>query len=235
MVRTEAIDGSAEQNDKYVDGLTECEDSETVVKAMLTENTGRHLLDSGDHYGRNFEENHENPPWEKPHTVVERDYVVRNLYHHLTDLLQRDGTCTCLERALYRHGANSTGSWLTDMEEVAARLHNGDRDPQSFNSYNFEYGAFTQDIQGIGFDTRGDSFLFLQVHGGCDIRGGYTKPRVFRARWTEVVPYEFQFYCPSCDWSAAESSLDYEVIEDMTFPSENALECPECGSHEVRA
>jgi len=224
----EAIGGSDGPNE-YVDDLTEVDEVERVVKSMLTENTGRHPLDSGDHYGRNHEENRANPPWERSRTLVSEDYVLRNVYHHLAEWLRRDGTCTRLERALYGVGADSDDSWLTDMKEVAAELHNGTGEPQVFNSYNHEFGALSQDIQAVGFETRGGSFVFLQVHGGCDIRGGYTKPRAFRAHWMEVLSHEFEFWCHECRWSHLESTLDYSVIEDMTRPEDNALVCPDCG------
>lgn len=243
-METEATPDSDEQQNEYVDDITETEDVDTVVKSMLTENTGRHMLDSGDHYGRHHEENQENPPWEKPRTLVERDYVTRNVYHHLTDTLERNGACTRLERALYGFGEVSNESWLTDMEEFAQQwgdetylggVERNDVPVQSFNTYNHEFGSLTQDIQVVGFSWDQYDYVIVQVHGGCDIRGGYTKPRVFRGNWRNVITHEFSFYCDECRWSQLESSLDYDILQDMTRPEENELECPECGSHDVRA
>jgi hypothetical protein len=45
----------------------------------------------------------------------------------------------------------------------------------------------------------------LQIHGGCDVRGGYTKPQIFEGSWEEVLCRDGSFYvrCPICEeeWS----------------------------------
>lgn len=224
------------EHTKYIDDLVHEDDVDAVVKAMLMENTGRHFLDSGSAYGRNHEENRKTPPWEKPRYIVESGYVVQNLFDHLTEQLERDPAARRLEEGLLRYGATpeeSSEAWLRTTERYAERHHDGDRGPQSFNTYNHEFGSLTQCVQGVGFTHEGENYIAVQVHGGCDIRGGYTKPRVFNGSWRCVIPMEFQFWCRDCEWSEAESCIDWEVLEDMTIPEANELECPECGSHDV--
>lgn len=221
------------ENDKYIDDLCSVVDKERVIKAMLTENTGKNLLDSGSAYGRHWEKNQQTPPWEKPRIHVESDYIVKNVYHHLHDTLQRDDECALLERQLYDFCASDEykrESWLTCMEEFADRY--GD-ELTTFNTYNSEFGSLTQCIQVVGFNMGGGSFVAVQVHGGCDIRGGYTKPRVFNGRWAEVMTREFEFNCGECGWRDHESTIGYETIEEISHPHENECECPECGHRPI--
>ena len=62
----------------------------------------------------------------------------------------------------------------------------GDGEPVTVNSYN-EENLLDQTILFTYFELRSGpgrggnlgSYVVLQIHGGCDVRGGYTKPRVF--------------------------------------------------------
>jgi hypothetical protein len=66
----------------------------------------------------------------------------------------------------------------------------GEGEPVTVNSYN-EENLLDQVILFTYFELRGatrrtgrhgneGSFIVLQIHGGCDVRGGYTRPRIFR-------------------------------------------------------
>jgi len=251
-------------------------DNETVIKAQLTENTGAHLLDSGSAYGRHWEENQENPPWEDAVWQVEgssRDlhdgYVVKNLYHHLLERTRRDERAVALEIALYKFGRSAEyerDSWLTTMEafaealadrvsvgewvetygvpvEVANRLPIGLKEEVehpyfTFNTYNTEFHDLTQVIQGVGFGGPYANYTAVSVHGGCDIRGGYTAPRVYEVPPSEVMGSEFHFRCESFDWRDAESccwdnenlifldDVDPFALEDAGYIDEGEEEHP---------
>lgn len=55
----------------------------------------------------------------------------------------------------------------------------GDGDPVVINTYNGE-DLLSQTIQYVYFEVEGQGgYVLLQIHGGCDARGGYTKPRAF--------------------------------------------------------
>ena len=48
------------------------------------------------------------------------------------------------------------------------------------NTYNWE-NLLSQGLQFLTFyDENEDMYIILQIHNGCDIRGGYTKPRFFK-------------------------------------------------------
>jgi hypothetical protein len=221
-------------------------DADEVIKSQLTENTGRHLLDSGSAYGRHWEENQDNPPWEKPEWNVsgydpEDGYVTHNVYDFMHWTFGRDELAVALEVALYAFGNSSEQkreSWLTTMEEFATMVaseplyrdelsamnipdaaiedvlgHNAelrsersDGTALTHNTYNSECHSLSQCLQATTIGGLYAEYVLVQVHGGCDIRGGYTAPRVYSARehWT---PMELHFDCTRCGWNNAESCV----------------------------
>jgi len=214
-------------------------DAEEVIKSQLTENTGRHFLDSGGAHGRHWEENQENPPWEKPQFEVYDSFAVKNIYYHMTENLQRDRTAVALEMGLYALGYSDRfdrESWLSTMEifaesldeltftdwkgeyqlpetvadELAGLRSLGTDNPFVFNTYNSEFGSISQHIQCVGFGNGPyPDYWMVSVHGGCDIRGGYTAPRVYKAEYGHPMTHEFSYYCENCGWSNAESCVAY--------------------------
>jgi hypothetical protein len=212
-------------------------DMHDVVASQLTENTGRHMLDSGSHYGRHWEENRDNPPWEQPEWVVNDGWVTHNLYHYMTEEFSRDERCFALEASLYAYAIDGGGegmSWLAAMEEWAEMVVSGSvptEEQQSSgitedvletlyaiphecedrvwtqNTYNGN-GTHTlsQDYQSVHLGDSMCPYTLLQVHGGCDIRGGYTAPRVYCGSM-DSFPMELVFFSTSSEWQEAESVL----------------------------
>jgi len=212
-------------------------DEIAVIRNQLVENTGAHLLDSGSHYGRAWEENRDNPPWERPSWDVSNDYVTHNVYDLMERRLDRDEMAVALETALYAFGHSgdrSRESWLRTMEDFAEATVEGqhylndlldigvpreaaemvlgfshecsDQPPMTGNTYNGECHTLSQCLQFTTFGGPYAEYVVVQVHGGCDIRGGYTAPRVYR-QTDPVHPGELHFRCSVCDWSEAESCL----------------------------
>jgi hypothetical protein len=75
--------------------------------------------------------------------------------------------------------------WLSIMESFGEALQRrgatgiyGDGSPFTENTYNGE-NLLSQVLQYLYFEFGGESHVLLQIHGGCDVRGGYTKPRAF--------------------------------------------------------
>lgn len=54
----------------------------------------------------------------------------------------------------------------------------GEGEPLTVNTYNGE-NLVDQILQYVLFSNDSGEYVALQIHGGCDVRGGYTKPRVF--------------------------------------------------------
>ena len=230
--------------DQYVTALAEdgsnripmaTTDATEVIRSQLTENTGRHFLDSGSHYGRHWEDNQDNPPWEQPAWVVNDGFVTHNVYDYMLRTLYRDSTAVALEIGLYTyayHGPGQNDSWLSCMEgyaeylqepslamdglmetglprelaEQAAYAVDVGSDPLfTFNTYNQEMHGLSQCLQGTSFGGPYAEYTMIQVHGGCDIRGGYTAPRVYSAECP--LPHELWVHCAECGWDEAESCL----------------------------
>jgi hypothetical protein len=73
---------------------------------------------------------------------------------------------------------NNRDSKYSLMEPFAQ--HVGAEHSYMVNTYNGE-DALSQVLQYCQFETEsGDWYVLLQIHGGCDVRGGYTDPVAFR-------------------------------------------------------
>jgi hypothetical protein len=188
---------------------------------MLRADTGRHFLDSGDAYGRNFERNRARDLEAEEGTALTFRYgsisLVHRLYQWLGDRLEFDEEADDLFHGAFREELDPEDdkSWGELREEFpswyarwrsahdsadrccgdsacddslyAATGIYGEGEPVTVNSYN-EENLLEQTILFTYFELRSHpgrggnlgTYVVLQIHGGCDVRGGYTRPRVFR-------------------------------------------------------
>ena len=168
--------------------------TEQTIFEMMTENTGSALCDSGGAYGRNWERNQKKTlddfrsapsavldvsKWTNSEGVERWDmYPTIDLFHHLNACLELDEVC---------HEFNSmpVENWDSEYYGVSAEgehwleMMGFTDDGDSFNSYNWS-ANFSQVVQGQRLDRDGDKYLLLQIHGGCDVRGGYTDAKLFK-------------------------------------------------------
>jgi len=160
--------------------------TDRALAEMLTECTGAHFLDSGCFLGRNWEHNQgktvqtfENEPYARYRAEV-NDATLEvigalSVFHYRRDNLEYDARMT---RIYHAFDALHPKLSYTDTAEMWAEKI----DPGSghwINSYNGECDL-SQGIQFLPFEVKGRPYVALQIHGGCDVRGGYTKPRIFR-------------------------------------------------------
>jgi len=234
---------------------------ERILHEMLVENTGASPLDSGDVYGRHWEKNRAVEDFRKlPPVEVEADgryvSVCISTFHYLRAFLKRDEVCEVLERLLYEFAErpeNKGLSWLGVMVEFGRYLEEAGWNVDfPFNSFNWE-NALSQIIQGIIFSNEeGIHYVMLQIHNGCDVRGGYTKPRIFELGDEETAG-DFLFgtseitaecgciriYSDNCgyNWYDRFSEIEYETDENG-FPTPSYWEwneetkeyiCKNCG------
>jgi hypothetical protein len=168
-----------------------------VLKEMATEDTGRHMLDSGGAYGRNWERNRQNGVKEVPVAELGINIwsdnqveigVTLNVVPWLETCLEFDAELDAEFQAFAMSPEYKDEHWLGCMEAFAESRGGGglygDGRPTTINTYNHE-SALSQVIQFTAW-TEPDSdshnyfsHVLLQIHGGCDVRGGYTRPRVF--------------------------------------------------------
>lgn len=156
-----------------------------TLKAMLTENTGRHMLDSGGAYGRSWQQNAQRDFDAEPAATisVEEGYIDirRSTYHFLKECLEFDEAITNRFYEFYKDLDDLP--WLTLMEDFAERIGAtgiyGEGAPVTVNTYNHD-SLLDQVIQYVYFELDEQGYVLLQIHGGCDVRGGYTAPKAFR-------------------------------------------------------
>ena len=81
----------------------------------------------------------------------------------------------------------------------------GDGEPVTVNTYN-EENLLDQTLQFVYFIIDRQDYVVLQVHGGCDVRGGYTDPQVFECNGnSELAIFDYARAGLGCD---GESQLD---------------------------
>ena len=170
-----------------------------VLAAMFTENTGAHFLDSGGAYGRNYERHAGKTARDflnAPAVNNCGDYFTVNAFHWLNDRLSYSPV---MDSAFQTYLDQSEEHYLTDMEEFPTTL--GAENIYTINTYNGD-DALDQTLQFTQFEVGGRYYYALQVHGGCDVRGGYTRPRIFEG--DDCALYDFErvsVRCYECGFS----------------------------------
>lgn len=163
----------------------EIEPSQTqnVLAEMLGENTGRHMLDSGGAYGRNWERNQgiTVEDWINSPRVRTDKYCgpIVNVFHYLNEYLDYNEELD-----------NEFQDWMMEPEReddsyfscVYEWCEKEDESTYVFGGLTYNYdNNLSQDFQADTFSRDGVDYVCLSIHGGCDIRGGYTRPRIFEA------------------------------------------------------
>lgn len=225
--------------------------TEQVIFEMLTENTGRHILDSGGENGR---------AWQRNQALTLDDFrnearttfdvkwgdVSVSLFHHLVDRLKYEER----ENAYFHEWAKDKDDyWLQLVEDYAD--FRGWRVSFSENSYNRD-SNLSQVIQYTVYDS---GLVALQVHGGADVRGGYTAPRIFSiGDFYELALESGAIYCSGdavdsdgphrIDWSGGEWVYEgeysseyspYAMTQRRDLLKLDYLPCPICGAAMVEA
>ena len=182
------------------------------LREMLQENTGCHFLDSGGAYGRNWQRNRGADFEAQPEGHLEFYYrdgvadmlVTINIYHFLKDRLEYNPE---LDKH-YRQWCidNERGYWLPSAEDFVKSLDGAagiyrEGEPFAENTYNGQ-DLLSQVIQYVYWTDDDGAHVMLQIHGGCDVRGGYTDPVAF-----DVADYDgtsifdnarASIYCNDC-------------------------------------
>ena len=152
--------------------------TEQVIYEMLTENTGRHMLDSGGESGRAWQRNQAltlDDFRNEPRVTLDAKYydVTLSTFHFLTEKLTYSEEWT---EELNDYAASRNDYWLEIMESFPQSM--GWKRLFTENSYNHE-SLLSQVIQYTVYYTGEEYLVALQIHGGADVRGGYTAPRIF--------------------------------------------------------
>ena len=237
--------------------MTETTQTAIELAKMFTENTGRHALDSGGAYGRN---------WQRNAGMTAEDFIAQP-EAHFVDGYQRTWYISvssfhfCLRRLEWDEDLNNLfddlandypdDSWFSLMDRFpkwfSERTGN---DPDSVdtltvNTYNYE-SPLDQTLQYAQVSQGGEAvfpdYIILQVHGGCDVRGGYTMPKLFRPTFeaeSGLLDDQFLYIghtkgdCESM-WYSDDAGAhwytdysDHDPPEKME-PNRDVLLCPDC-------
>ena len=170
-----------------------------TIAAMLTENTGTHMLDSGGAAGRAWQQNLGLTVDDfKAQPSATADIYVReykgetvaevipcvNVFHLLT--------AGCVELDEYCHDFNAmpVDDWKGDHSGVSfsgqqyldtclfTTEENG-----GFNTYNWAANhstVFSGTMLERACEYGPEKYILIQIHGGADVRGGYTDAKLFK-------------------------------------------------------
>lgn len=224
---------------------TELMSTAEALHRQWLEPTGRHMLDSGGAYGRNWERNQGKPleAWtEAPPVSVTEWGVSINTLRYLSEHLnysKRSEELTKQFRAYvermpegdaYYNSTWSLQEWLELLADRGSLVEN----VEGFNTYNWE-NMLDSTLQGVEFDLDGVAYVALSYHGGCDVRGGYTDLVLYERCdcwlhgtdsayvWCSNSECEVRFDMRGgyIEWT---EGTDKEIDPDMANP------CPECGT-----
>lgn len=201
--------------------------SKTVLSKMLRENTGSHMLDSGGAYGRHWERNQKTDFAKQPAASVEfslyengngkrADIVyTANVYHWLLERVEYLPELQKQINAFAKLPDQKDNAWLQTMEtfpKYLAAMGQEVGPAHTFNTYNGEC-VLSQTLQGVCFELNGQSVVLLQIHGGCDVRGGYTAPKCFAVGEDGLHGEAYgEIHCTKCraNWQTDDSRHWYD-------------------------
>ena len=222
-----------------------------MLTAMFTENTGASIGDSGSAYGRNWERNQgltlTDFLAQPKATWIRNEWVTLNAWHYLNDRLEYSKTAEILTRLMHvweLQDYDNRNPWDLGDQELYLE-HLGATFGGCWNSYNWD-NMLSQNVQGYDFELMGMQFVLLQVHGGCDARGGYTRPVIFEVSdeyWLADCD-RASLYCDRCNVSGdADDTSEWYRHGELPAPLfgeperyliapdgyDQANGCPECG------
>lgn len=168
--------------------------TEAKIVEQLTENTGRHICDSGGAYGRHFERNAGKSFAELAKDPVTLEaHVYKHTEPHKLELLGYVKLAAYMKENLtYRQDLQDAfHAWVEKNEETTQDMYETEQvftfaqqfatkydKPEFTYTYNQE-SALSQDIQFITFEwTDADGCdvkaALVSTHNGCDARGGFS-------------------------------------------------------------
>jgi hypothetical protein len=186
---------------------TEPTETETTLQGMFTENTGIAMMDSGGENGRAWQRNQGVSLADLPDVTVDGwgFHPTVSTFHWLNDLLSFDSEKQAeLDKFETEnddlHYLALGEAFVEERHPEATGLY-GEGAPFTVNTYNHEC-ALGQTLQFYYFEINEDAFIALSVHGGADVRGGYTAPKIFKVEDEGCSMLDFSrcgAYCPHCE------------------------------------
>jgi len=184
--------------------MQEFTDVQRLVYSMLTENTGTHFLDSGGSNGRHHQRNANkkiidfyNEPEQRWEYDPKNKYpeLIRtvSVFHYLTNDLELDKISENFNE-LNTTPKNWDCEDLYGVSVKAWEYLNNNFDVEILNSWNTYNGDsdLSQVLQGSHILINGEPYIVIQIHGGADVRGGYTDAKLFKS-FDEGLIHQYLF------------------------------------------
>ena len=197
-----------------------------VIASMLLEPVGHSVLDSGGAYGWAHDKNKkaigDRDPIEAydstPAVWVEFDArthdgkteleidITKSVYHHCVETLDYNERLDRMLQSFSHRESEEYNGWPETIEHFLKYLSDkgievgglyGEDEPFGDNTYNREC-ILSQTLQYTVATIGDEAIIILQVHGGCDVRGGYTEPRVFNGDDSFLIYNDASIYCGNC-------------------------------------
>ena len=199
-----------------------------LVFSMLTENTGTHMCDSGGDNGRMWQRNEnkcaadfEAEPQELYQYDPKYNEIQRtvSVFHYLTHNLEVDDIAFNFNE-LNTNAKNWNGSCEMDVSIYGVSSEAWDylaestdiEVSRSWNTYNGD-SDLSQILQGANLLINDEYYVLIQIHGGADVRGGYTDAKLFKCgdHMDGMIHEYLREYADSC-----EILEELEYIDSMT-------------------
>ena len=195
-------------------GVTRLKSMDTgdVVAEMLAKPITHELCDSGSFYGYNYQRNASRDFAQEPvfHAFDPEDNppsLIQSLYWFICRNTAYDHGMT---RKFYRfaYSKNMMDRDISECMEEFARKRNNYEATESTSVTDTTYNHETTLDQGFlyaAFMPEAEvEYVIISVHNGCDIRGGYTMPRVFQITegnnfWSSLSQIYCQCACGSVE------------------------------------
>ena len=200
-----------------------------LIYSMLTENTGEAMMDSGGAYGRHWQENSKktiqgfmNEPecWLdsplEPHPTV-------SVFHYLSNVLNQNKLCEEFNTLPSDNWDSDLMYGLSTEGEAWLNKRGFQAQGEIFNTYNGD-SLLSQTLQGLFLSRFNqeknytERYILLQIHGGYDVRGGYTDAKLF-----EVENFTEPLVLGTVDGKSVDTAYDGSTLTDTDDGTEITL------------
>ena len=239
--------------------------AQDVIFSMAREDTGSHFLDSGSAYGYIYQK-----PISEDGLIVRDDMILISTPHFLAGMLEFDENTDDFNFKLQEIWDGTKLNVFETSEETLNTIQRiaNERGVEfnivgRDNTYNSE-NDLDQDFEGRYFHYNNEMYIILSTHNGCDVRGGYSTPHVFKIvdedYFSDVrisfhaVPIRYDdpslkqmtmegdvAKIVNCDELHYESVYGYsQALSEYNRGSENfykdgMFQCPICGDYHIGA
>ena len=178
--------------------------TETVIYKMLTENTGKHFLDSGGEYGRHWQRNQKkslNDFKKEKYISYDADgYATKSLFHHLDESIEYLPEETkmlndWIKKDKYDSFKNPNGRdhVIADVSDFMNEYFYPNDKIYCHYTYNDE-NILSQNFQILHSTVYETDKVALCTHNGCDARGGMSDYKIFKVDWDMLLNYTADYY-----------------------------------------